>query len=223
VVTQVFDSATLVDLELPPEAGGEGNKADYDISLWGWSGNPDPNALLQIFKCDAIGTSSDSNWCNAEYDQWYEEQTTAKTAEERKAILAKMQNLVYDDAVYDILAYDANLAAYRTDRFAGWENQPANGTPLFTYGILNYTKLVDAATVAASAEPSAAPSGEASAAPSSAASAAPEPSPGTGSNTSGDSTTTLLIGAVVVVVIVVAGGLLVARRRGKNPADTEDE
>ena len=223
VVTQVFDSATLVDLELPPEAGGEGNKADYDISLWGWSGNPDPNALLQIFKCDAIGSSSDSNWCSSEYDAMYEEQTTAKTAEERKTVLAKMQNMVYDEAVYDILAYDANLAAYRTDRFAGWENQPANGTPLFTYGILNYTKLVDAASVVPSAEPSAAPSGEASAAPTTEASAAPEASPGTGTTTSGDSTTTLLIGAVVVVVLVVVGGLLIARRRGKGTADTEDE
>ena len=59
-----------------------------------------------------------------------------------------MQNLIYDQAPYDILYYDANLAAYRTDRFAGWENQPAsNGTPLFTYSTLNYTKLTDAAAV----------------------------------------------------------------------------
>ena len=35
-----------------------------------------------------------------------------------------MQNLIYDKAVYDILYYDANLEAYRTDRFAGWQNQP---------------------------------------------------------------------------------------------------
>ena len=33
-------SATLV---LPPEADGT---AKYDIELWGWAGNPDPNALL---------------------------------------------------------------------------------------------------------------------------------------------------------------------------------
>ena len=59
----------------------------------------------------------------------------APTNEERKAILDQMQNIIYDDAPYDILYYDANLEAYRTDRFAGWQNQPsANGTPLFTYG-----------------------------------------------------------------------------------------
>ena len=59
-----------------------------------------------------------------------------------------MQNLIYDEAPYDILYYDANLDAYRTDRFAGWPNQPtANGTPLFTYGALDYTLLTDATAV----------------------------------------------------------------------------
>ncbi len=32
--------------------------------------------------------------------------------------------MIYDQAVYDILYYDSNLAAYRTDKFAGWQNQP---------------------------------------------------------------------------------------------------
>ena len=46
-----------------------------------------------------------------------------------------MQELVYDEAPYHILYYDAELHAYRTDKFGGWTNQPAeNGTPLFGYG-----------------------------------------------------------------------------------------
>ena len=102
-------------------------KASYDIELWGWSGNPDPNALLQIFRCDAIGSSSDSQYCNPAYDTLFDEQTNAANTEDRIRILAEMQNLIYDEAPYDVLYYDANLAAYQTDRFAGWENQPANG------------------------------------------------------------------------------------------------
>ena len=35
-----------------------------------------------------------------------------------------MQNLIYDEAAYDILYYDSNTEAYRTDRFAGFANQP---------------------------------------------------------------------------------------------------
>ena len=136
-----MDSDALTSLLLPPEGGEPTNLAKYDIELWGWAGNPDPNALLQIFRCDAIGGTSDSLYCNPDYDKLYDEQLKATTADARKAILAQMQNLIYDQAPYDILYYDANLVGYRTDKFAGWQNMPPNGTPLFTYGTLNYTLL----------------------------------------------------------------------------------
>ncbi len=63
VTATAYDSSTLGNIVLPPEAGKD-YKANYDIELWGWCGNPDPNALLQIFRCDAIGSSSDSQYCN---------------------------------------------------------------------------------------------------------------------------------------------------------------
>ena len=91
---------------LPPEAGDE-YKADYDIELWGWAGNPDPSALLDIFRCEQIGNTSDSQYCNPEYDKLYALQLT-QAGEERAKTLAEMQNLIYDEAPYDILYYDAN-------------------------------------------------------------------------------------------------------------------
>ena len=142
VSTQVLTSSALGELVLPPEADPPGT-AKYDIELWGWTGNPDPNALLQIFRCDAIGGTSDSQYCNPEYDKLYDQQLT-ESGDQRHATLAKMQNLIYNEAPYDILYYDSNLDVYRTDRFAGWQNMPANGTPMFTYGDLNYSLLTDA-------------------------------------------------------------------------------
>ena len=156
VTTQVFSSAALTEIIYPPEAG-EKYTADYDIELWGWSGGVDPNGLLQIFRCEEIGTSSDSQYCNPAYDQLYADQLKATSNDARKTILTQMQNIIYDNATYDILYYDANLEAYRTDKFAGWENQPLeNGTPFFTYSTLQYTKLTDAKAV-----PTPAPSVEA--------------------------------------------------------------
>ena len=73
-----------------------------------------------------------------------------------------MQNLIYDQAPYDILYYDANLDVYRNDRFAGWQNMPADGTPFFTYRTSNYTLLTDA-----KAAPSPTPAASAAEAPSS--------------------------------------------------------
>lgn len=215
VESQVFDSDTLIDIVLPPEAGKK-YKADYDIELWGWAGNPDPNALLAIFRCDEIGVTSDSQYCNPEYDALYDQQS-ALTGDARTAILAQMQNLIYDQAVYDILYYDASLAAYRTDRFAGWRNMPDNGTPILTYGTLTYTMLTDATAV-----PTPGPTVLSSGPPATggpAATPSPSGSP-TGNPGSGDMTPLLLVGGAALIAIV--GGVLYMNRR-RSAAAVEDE
>jgi len=217
VTAQQFDSATLGNIVLPPEAGSD-YKANYDIELWGWSGNPDPNALLQIFRCDAIGSSSDSQYCNPAFDKLYDEQNAAATDAARKTILAQMQNMIYDQAVYDILYYDSNLAAYRTDHFGGWQNQPlANGTPLFSYGTLDYTLLTDATAVPS---PTPVASVAASTAPGATAAPVASPAPVPASSSGGDNTA-LYVG-ILVVVLVVAGGLLMLRRRPRGPSGEEE-
>jgi peptide/nickel transport system substrate-binding protein len=225
VTTQVQSSATLGDTILPPEAG-DGFTANYDIELWGWSGGVDPNGLMNIFECNAVGSSSDSQYCNPAYDQMYKDQLVAPTAEARKTILAQMQNLIYDQAVYDILYYDANLEAYRTDRFAGWTNQPeANGEPLFTYSTLQYTKLTDAKAAPTPAPSQAAPSPGESASPGASAPpsavATPAPSSAPADTSSSGSSTPLIIG-IVVGIVVIGAGLLFSRRR-KTAADEDDE
>jgi peptide/nickel transport system substrate-binding protein len=202
VSTEVFDSQTLTDIMLPPEAGDY--TADYDLFIWGWAGDVDPNSLLAIFTCEQIGSTSDSQYCNPAYDALYEQQNVATTTEERQELIAEMQNIFYDDAPYHILFYDSNLSAYRTDRFEGWTNQPADGSPLFGYGSTGYTLLTPIG-----AEPSAAPS-EAAAPSGAATTPAPEASVDAGT-TSGISTP-LLIGVVLAVVAVVVV-LLVRRRR----------
>ena len=213
VSTQVYDSGTLVDLMLPPEAdpaNPETYKADYDLFIWGWGGDVDPNSLLEIFRCDQIGSSSDSLYCDPAYDEMFDRQNVATSEEERKTIMAEMQNLIYDAAPYHILFYDAQLDAYRTDRFSGWQKQPTeNGTPLFGYGSIGYTVLQQGA--AATPEPSAG-------APSAGASPGASPAPGSGSGTS--DSTPLVIG-LVVVVAVVAVGLVLMRRRSSAAAEEE--
>jgi peptide/nickel transport system substrate-binding protein len=219
--TTVMDSDALTSLLLPPEAGDKVDLAKYDIELWGWAGNPDPNALLQIFRCDAIGGTSDSLYCNNDYDSLYDQQLKATTADARKTILAQMQNLIYDQAPYDILYYDSNLAAYRTDKFAGWQNMPPNGTPIFSYGTINYTLLTDA-TIAPSAAP-AASGGAASPDTSGGASAAPAGSAGTtdSGNTTSSSSNLGLIALIIVLVVVVIGGVLYARSRRSKTVEDE--
>jgi peptide/nickel transport system substrate-binding protein len=213
VSVQSYDSDTLTDLLLPPEADG---KAKYDIELWGWSGSPDPNGLTIVFRCDQIGNLSDSNYCNPEYDKLYDKQS-AEAGDARHATLAQMQNLIYEEAPYDILFYDSNLDVYRNDRFAGWQNMPSNGTPLFSYGVLDYTLLTDA-TAQASASPEA--PGASASAGTSAAPAASAPTD-SGSASSSSSTPTLLIAVIAIAAVVVVAGFLLNRRRTAPSGEDE--
>jgi hypothetical protein len=149
--------------------------------------------------------------------------------------MAEMQQIIYDDAPYQILVNRANMQAYRTDKFAGWQLMPSGtGTPLFVMGNINYTLLTDATAVPSPAPTptpapvTEAPTGAATPAPATAApptaappTAAPSPEPG-GGGTGGDNSL-LLVGGVVVLVVILAAGLVIVRRgRAGGPGDAEE-
>ena len=143
VKSDVIEENALYDIMLPPEAGAT-YKAKYDMFIWSWYETVEPNVLLQIFLCNQIGTSSDSLWCNQDYDKLYDEQNLAPNDTPRKALIDQMQQLFYDQAPYHILYYDEELDAYRTDHFGGWQNQPIDGGyPLFSYSAIDYQFLTD--------------------------------------------------------------------------------
>jgi peptide/nickel transport system substrate-binding protein len=209
-----YDSDTLVDLMLPPEADGT---ADYDLFIWGWGGDVDPNSLLEIFTCEQIGGSSDSMYCNPEYDALFKEQNEATTPEARKAAMDRMQEIMYTEAPYHILFYDAALHAYRTDRFTNWVNQPDNGTPLFGYGPYGYTQLqLVGAEQPSESAPRPRRSAPTDAAPTAGASGDPAPVDGGGASDN----TPLLAAILGLVAVAVVAVLLLRGRRGRA---TEEE
>jgi peptide/nickel transport system substrate-binding protein len=209
VTAAVTEEGKLIDDVTGPPNG----PANYDIYMWGWVGDPDPNSLLTFFQSSEIGASSDSYYNNPHYDELFLQQRGEPDADKRKAILAEMQNLVYDEAPYHILYYDAELHAYRTDKFAGWTNQPSvGGTPLFGYGSGGYTLLTDA-----KATPSAAPSSASSSDAGSSAGASPAASaPTDGSPASSSSSSLPLILGVIALIVIVAVGLVVMRGRRRG-------
>ena len=216
-----YDSDTLVDLMLPPEADPSADyKADYDLFIWGWGGDVDPNSLLEIFTCEQIGTSSDSMYCNPAYDELFTQQNEAADPAERKALMDQMQEIMYNEAPYHILYYDSALHAYRTDRFSGWVNQPDNGTPFFGYGPYGYTQLKLGA-----AEPSASAPASGAAAPTG-GSAAPAPGGGTTEPSNALAANTPLLAAVLALVAIAVVALILVRRRRPTTVTTtttEDE
>lgn len=201
----VTEEGKLLDDLLPPEAGG---LANFDIELWGWVGDPDPTSLLNVLRGEEIGSFSDSFYDNPRYDELFLLQRAEGDQQKRFDYIKEMQNLAYDEAPYIVMYYDAELHAYRKDRFGGWTNQPSpGGTPLFGYGSIGYTKLTDLSAVPTPTE-------------STAATAAPTAAPGDGTSGDGSNATPLILGGLVLVVII-GGGLLLMRRRAAPPAEEE--
>jgi peptide/nickel transport system substrate-binding protein len=208
--TQAYDPDTLTGLMLPPEGKG---KADFDVFIWNWGGDVDPNSLLNILTTDAIGSASDSFFSNARYDELMKLQQSETDFAKRKAYTDEMQQIMYDEAPYHVLFYDEALHAYRTDRFGGWKLQPsADGLPFFGYGSYDYTQLT-------APEPEATPTPAASAeAPAPGASATPVPAEG---GSAGGDSTTLILGVGALVVIGVVAFVLVRRRQTAGSEEEE--
>ena len=209
MTTQAYDADTLTTKMLPPEGDGT---ADFDVFIWNWGGDVDPNSLLNNMTTGAIGAASDSFYSNPHYDELMTQQQAEQDPVKRKAIVDEMQQLVYDDAPYHVLFYDEGLHAYRTDHFGGWKLQPsADGLPFFGYGGTNYTLLT-------APEPAATPTPAASAeAPAPGSSASPAPAPS--SSSGGDSTPLIL--AIAAIVIIGVGAVLFSRRRRSSEGDEE--
>ncbi|MHB8459537.1 MAG: ABC transporter substrate-binding protein [Candidatus Limnocylindrales bacterium] len=215
ITTQIFDSGTLTTLELPPTKAAPTQTAAWDMIIWGWTGYADPNPLLQIFTTGAIGSTSDSLYSNPTYDQLFTAQNAATTYDQRHQLMAQMQNIFYNDAPYHILYYPSTLDVHRTDKFGGWQNQPANGVPLFGYGSLDYTLLTDANA----ATP--APSVAVSAGPSASGGPSASPAPVVPGGTSSGSPLPLVAGIAVVAALLVGVLLMTRRRRAATGEDDE--
>jgi peptide/nickel transport system substrate-binding protein len=108
---------------------------DWDMYIWGWGVEPDPNFQLGTYTTAQCGTWSDTCYSNPEYDELYAESQTVETVEERQAIIAELQQMLYDDRPEIVLWYEPYLQAYRSDRWTGFVPQPTEqGAILFQYG-----------------------------------------------------------------------------------------
>ena len=136
----VYDDSQLTDVI----ASGK-----YDMFVWGWTPFVDPDPMLSYFTCAQLTTDvasigyNDANWCSTEYDDMYTAQNQELDRTKRIGIVHDMLKLFYEESTYVVLFEDADLQAYRTDRFEGWTKQPADTGPvLFTNSSPTYVNLV---------------------------------------------------------------------------------
>jgi peptide/nickel transport system substrate-binding protein len=115
---EVIDDGALGDKQYNYD--GDQFAPDFDLFIWGWGGDVDPNFILSVLITDSIEDWSDSNWSNAEYDRLFLEQQTTIDVQERIAIVHEMQQIVYDESPYIPLVYPLDLLAANKGKWSGW-------------------------------------------------------------------------------------------------------
>ena len=107
---------------------------DFDLYIWGWGVEPDPGFQLSTYTTAECGYWSDTCYANPEYDQLYEQQQTVASSEERAAIVAEMQQIIYSD-IPEIVLYNYNsLESYDSAEWGGLEENVAPNPDGFLWG-----------------------------------------------------------------------------------------
>jgi peptide/nickel transport system substrate-binding protein len=128
---------------------------DFDLYLWYWSGDPDPDYQLSVFTSGLCGVWSDGCWSDPAFDRMYEEQREIFDREQRRQAVFIAQRYLYEQIPGIVLAYPKSLQAYRSDRFTGWT--PAPGEDGYLLPAYNYESLVTVRPVTAGPDGAPAP------------------------------------------------------------------
>jgi len=168
---------------------------DFDMYIWGWGGDPDPDFILSTFTSDQCLWWSDGCYKDPVYDKMYEQQHFEIDEAKRIELVKQMEKYIYEHNPELALFYESDLQAWRTDTFEGYVFQPApDGSALFSFGPYSYLNL----------KPVSRGNGEAA---------------GTSSEKGAAIPPIVWIGLAAVIVLWVA--VSVARRRGKHGQETE--
>lgn len=118
---------------------------DYDMMIWYWSSDVDPNYMLYTQTSMAIDGWNDDWYHSVDYDKNYTESVFTMDRTLRKGFVDNCQLINYQDAAYIILAYPYQTYAWRTDTFEGWgdwKNDPGRSIDNFWTGNPLYFDLV---------------------------------------------------------------------------------
>ena len=189
---EVMDNGALMDKLYNMK--GDQFLPDFDLCIWGWYNSIDPGQATSYFTTDQINGWSDSAYSNPEYDKLYIEQLHTIDPVARKAILDKMQQIIYEDSPYLLLTYSNDTEGWNTAKWEGWVKSPAGfGNVLNqTVGVFTYLEV----------RPKAAATGGT-----------------TDSGGGSDTTLWIVVGVVAALVVIVVIVLLL--RRGRSHAVEE--
>lgn len=176
------------DLVSDDELNDRTSAGKYDLAIGGYGTSPDPGYALSLHTCgarptaDGKGGSTDTFFCDAQYDDLYSKQLSETDDAKRAEYVKQAQARLYSQFPTIVLDYPNALEAYRSDKFAGFTTQPQpKGAILEQTGFWGVYGATPAGTT------------------------------DTASSGSGNTVLWIVLGAVVVVILV-GGGVLLGRR-----------
>jgi peptide/nickel transport system substrate-binding protein len=107
---------------------------EWDVYVWDWCPDPDPDFMLSVFTSSQCLGWSDGCYSNPRLDELYTAQQRALDRDERKAIIDEFQTIVAEELPVMVLNYWSDLQAYRSE-WTGFTPSPnvENGLLLFGY------------------------------------------------------------------------------------------
>ena len=190
---QVLDVGALLDAQYNYK--GDTYAPDWDLFIWYWTQDVDPNFQVDIYTPAQIEGWNDCLWTDPEYTKLNTQQLQTIDETARKPIIDRMQQIFYEAAPYALLAYPFQLEAYDTADWQGWVHVPGDatggqqGAVLYSYNNIDTYRFV-------------------------------EPKTATVENTATSSNTTLII-VIVVAVLLVVGAAVMLLRRARGRSETE--
>jgi peptide/nickel transport system substrate-binding protein len=187
---RIVDAGVLLDAQYNYK--GNTYAPDYDMFIWYWTYDVDPEMMLGVPTPQQIEGWNDTLWTDPEYTKLFTQQEQTIDVAKRIPLVQRMQEIVWQSSPYLIFAYPYQLEAYRSDKWDGVVPSPSNyegydGAAFYNYMNVDTYKQVQPKVAAET------------------------------TTSSGANTTVLAIGGVVVALIVI--GLIVwilVRRRGRS-------
>ena len=192
---QVMDDGAITDGIYNMD--GNTFKPDFDMFLWGWRGDPDPDWMLSVLTSDQVGSWGDCAWRNEKYDQLVAAQKVELDPQKRKELIYQAQQVFYDNSPYIVLVYPNDVEAVNTNQsgakgtWSGWVASPGFITDPLHGGVFYTADNIDSYLGVAPAAAATQQSG-------------------------GSSTTTIMVIVVIVaLIVVVLAAILMRRARGR--------
>jgi peptide/nickel transport system substrate-binding protein len=185
---KVVDSGVLLNAQYNYK--GNTYAPDYDMYIWYWTYDYDPDMMLGVPTPQQIEGWNDTLWTNPEYTKLFTQQEQTIDAAKRIPLVQRMQQIAYESSPYLIFAYPYQLEAYRSDKWQGVVPSPTDTTGYDGAAFYNYMNVDTYKNV--------------------------EPKVATAATESSSTSTTVIIVVVVALIAVAIIAFVLLRRRGRS-------